>query len=157
MPDVKDAVAVGILVLCVAVFVPTLVDGTQNDKTAIAEIEENSTFDYTDKLSVEAVSVSQSSSSATIEVRNSETFESSQKVLNASESKVYQVGGENVTATLEQLRFSTGGEYATVSVSYPPTFGFGDASKDFFENMEIVIVLVGFIIVLGVLGVVSKP
>lgn len=157
MPDVKDAVAVGILVLSVALFVPTLVDVTQDTKQDIAQIQNQSTEEFTGRLSVRVTDVSFSGSKATVEVSNSDTLESNETTLNVSQSEQLTVGGENVTVKLENVDLITGYEYATVTVTYRPTFGFGSGSKIFFQNMEIVIVLIGFIIVLGVLGVVSKP
>lgn len=156
MPNPKNAIAVGVLVLSVALFIPTLVDGTQNENQDISEIENGTTYDVNEKLSVSVTSVNVSNNTSKVEVTNTDTLESSEKLLNVSKSKVYTIGGENVTAKLEGLRESPRGEFATVTVTYPPTFGFGQASKTFFENVELMIVLVGFIIVLSVLGVVSK-
>lgn len=156
MVDATDVIAIGLFALVVALFVPQLVDGTQDNTESTIEIENDTLYSETERLDISPTDVSSVGSNATIEVTNSQTLNASEKLLNVSESKSYVLDSENVTVTLNSIRSDSTGQYVTVTVAYPTTFGFGEGAQLFFEQLEFIIVAVGFIIVMGILAVVIK-
>lgn len=153
MSAVKATFAVGLLLFGMAVFTPLLINTTQSDATAVHELSEGETENVTEHLSINAVDISSGQSGANVTIENLDTLNTSAKHLNTSESHDYKLSGDTVNVTLDSI---TDNNEATFTVIYPPMFGWDDEPRTFFENIEIVIVLLAGAVIIGSLAVILK-
>lgn len=154
MPDtLKAAFAFGILIFGAALFTPLLVDTTQNDASSVHELEEDETQNVTDHLSINAINIDNGQSEADVTLENLDTLNTTGKHLNVSEEHEFSLSGDTINVTLNSI---TSNNAATFTVVYPPMFGWDGPPRLFFENMEIVIVLLAAAIIVGSVSVVLK-
>lgn len=151
MPDpIKAGFAVGILVLAVALFVPTLIDGTQENASETLQLSENESRELTDTLTVRAENFSEANDNATVHFENSRTFASNSTFVNASQNGNVMLSGDRINVSLSTVD----ADGATVSVSYPPMFGWDDGSRTFLEHAGLIIAMLALAIVLVMVAVV---
>lgn len=149
----ESAIALGVVVLTVALFMPTLINSTTTDNTSTFELEEGNETNVTEKLVVEVDNIKTASTpnNSTITVRNSETLNTSTKTIDAGNNKTYTVDGDNVTITLDNTFESGGSEFATITAEYDPKFGWDNGARTFMENMELILAALAVFLVTGVL------
>lgn len=146
---VKGIFAAGILILAVALFIPTFVDTTQGNATQVLELDNGSSVELTDKLSVGAVTVSNTGNNATIEYTDETSLATNQTLLNVSESGNMTLSGDYVNVTLDSIPEN---ETVRITSTYPPMFGWNAAARTFINNSEIILVMLAGITVLAFAG-----
>lgn len=156
MSKVEAALALGVVVLCVAIVGPSLIDSTNNDVSETVNIYENQSDDPTDKLRVTSERVRPTQGTALIEVESLATLNSSTQQLNETESVDFVVDEQTVEVTLNAAVDGDNAEFSRLTVLYPPDFGWQDSASTLMDNMGLLIALAGFIIIGGVLAVVIR-
>lgn len=153
MPKVGTAMILGLVILGIALFIPSMIDATQSDSVTTVQLADGETANVTEVLQIEASNISNGQSEANITVRNTRTFNDSQKLHNVSETKSHTVDGDTVDTTLDSIDSSN---VATITVNYSPMFGWDRGPKVFFKNTPIILSLVGFLLLMGILIVVVR-
>lgn len=150
---IKVAVAVGILLLAVALFVPTLADSVNTNNADTHNLSVNETQELTDKLEVELLETgTNNTNNATVLYRNLDTLNSSQTTLNISTNDKVTVDGEDITVELKSATNTT----ATIESNYDPKFGWNDGAVTFFEESDTLIVGLAMVIVIGLFAAVAR-
>lgn len=149
MPDMMEALALGVLVLAVAVFVPTLIDATDQDTTQSVELVEGEQTDLTDNLAVRADAIANTAAgtNATIRVRSLDTLNDSTKTIDEGNTSVFVVDGANVDVE----NVATSNDSVIVRSTYDPRFGWNGGAATFFDNIGVILALLALIIVVAVL------
>jgi hypothetical protein len=135
----------GVVGLMLGGLVPGLHNATQNDVTQTTVLDEADAQEINDKFLLNATSVSQNGSNATVRVTDLDTQERNSTTLNASESKAVVVAGENVTVTLDDVRSSS---TAVVTSRYASLYGMSDGPRFVFENAALLVVVVALAMVI---------
>lgn len=149
MSKVVNAFALGILVLAVAVFIPTLINATQEDQMETMEIRDNQTVSVTDRLSIGVADINLTAGDANVTATNSDTLNSqTQRVSEGSEAMMEMDGG-NVTVGVDTLTADARGEYAQLTVAYSPMFGWDSGARLFVEHWPVLLAAIGFLIVVA--------
>lgn len=156
MPNLKEAVALGVLLLAAAFFAPTLISATNETTTSTVELQVDQTANQTEYLQTEADAIDVGNNS-TITVRNTNTLSSEQNTIDVADTQNYTVDGQDVNVTVDSTDTRNGTDYVIISVEYNPDFGWGSGASTVFDNLGLLIAVVGFIMVVGVLGSALKP
>lgn len=153
MPNWMEALALGVLVLAVAVFMPTLINSTEGDATTTFELEAGDTNNPTEKLQIEAESLQNTTNgtNATLTVRSLDTLNESTQTIPEGNNSVYTIDGENVTIFNDAMITEGGTETVRITAVYNPKFGWNDGARTFFSNMGIILALLAFIILGAIL------
>lgn len=156
MPNIKAAMTIGVFVLVVALVLPSIIGAADSDQTAAVEITQDETIELTDRLSIRADDVNPSGDNATLTVFNSQGLNQSQQLLNDSQTKTFVVDGYATNVTLDNTFLSEGSKRTSrLAIAYSPYFGWDSGARLFFQNLELLLVLVGGIMVLGLAGIAS--
>jgi len=147
----KVALSLGILALVGALFIPTMIETTQENHNTTVQIDEGSTQNLSDRLRVSVIEVN-GTSEATISYTNTNTYHSKTITLTPGETRNVTLDGEYIESTLNSV--SSTGE-ATIRTKYPPMFGWDDGSKTFINNFVIVIVIIVAVALIGILKILS--
>lgn len=143
--------AAGILIFVAALFVPTFVDNTTADATDVVELSEGESTNLTDRLSIEAHDINSGQDEINTTLQNLADLNATTAHLNTSETKTLNLSNEDINVTLDSI---SSNDEATITAVYSPAFGWDAAPRLFFENMEMVFALLGFLIALAGLGAV---
>lgn len=143
--------AAGILIFVAALFVPTFVDNTTADAEDVVELGEGESTNLTDRLSIEAHDINNGQNEVNTTLKNLVTLNTTTAHLNTSETKTVNLSNEDINVTLDSI---TSNDVATLTAVYSPTFAWDEAPRLFFENMEMVFALLGFLIALASIGAV---
>lgn len=137
--------ALGVLILAVGLFVAPLAGDTQTDARTVVELADGGDrVDVTQRLGANAT-INDTTRNATITVTNTQTFDSANTTLQEGDNTTLTVQGENVSVSYETYNGN-----AVVRFDYPPTYGYNDETKLFFENLGLLLTLIGFAIVVAV-------
>lgn len=150
----KAAFAVGILTFGAALFVPPLADATQDDATDTLEVDNGTETDITDRLTVGITEVNTTAtpSYATVEYTNNRTLDSVNATIDVTNSSTVTLSEDDLKTTVHSIH----GEMVMIGVTYPPMFGWDREARTFFQNIELIIVLLGVAIIVGAVAVVLK-
>lgn len=137
-------IGIGLFVVALGVFVTPMIDATESDSQTAVTLADGQYEYATDLMRVEA-NVTQNNN-ATFEIRNERTQErNSTSEMTRGDREHVNVGGETVTVTYVYHD----GTNAVAELQYPPTFGYSDSGKTFFDNLGIILALTGFMIAIG--------
>lgn len=151
---IKAAFAMGLLTLCVAVLVPTLVDATNDNAVDTRELTVGNQEEITDVLFVEVDNVNASTNDTTVTFQDSRTFESNTTTVGEGKSTTIRLSGETLDFTVKDVYGDN--ETVLVETTHDPTFGWNDGSKTFWDNIGLVVAMLGIMCVFGVVAVVLK-
>lgn len=154
MSKVTVSLALGVMVLMVAFIAPVFISGANEDSQAVIQQAVGESDNPADRLEVTTTSIDTSVPNATVEVTNLQTFNSSSQSIDETNSTSYVVDGETVTVTLESVTTDDSEDVARLTVVHSPYFGWNGSAQAVFENMGVLIALVGFIVLAGLLYVV---
>jgi len=135
------AVIIGILILGMALFVPSLVDVTQNDAKETLSLDNQSNQELTDKLSVTVDDVVDGSN-ATLTLTDDTTLETNSTTVDVGNESTLALSGDNITVGVESVDTDS----AQFNATYPPMFGWDSAPRTFMQNTEIIFILLAFLI-----------
>jgi len=148
---IKAVIVFGIFVLAVSLLVPTLITATTSNQTSVLELEENETRELTEKLTTTAQKVNPPGDNATISFEDTTALKTNSTYLNATSSP-----NGNVTLSGDQINVSlrsvSNDSVATVSISYPPMFGWIDGARSFINESGLLIAMVSVVAIIGVIG-----
>lgn len=144
----RSAVAVfalGALILAVGVFVSPLIGSAESDAQTAVELSDNQSETVHQNLDVVAA-INTTSGNATFTFTNSRTLDrNSTSVLQTGQSETLRLSGESITVNNSQFRDPT----VVADVTFPPTFGYDDSVKTFYDNLGLLLAFVGFFFVIG--------
>lgn len=150
----KAAFAMGLLILCVAVLVPTLVDATNEKAVDTRELTVGTEEEITDVLFVEVNNVNATTNETTITYLNSRTFEENKTTTGEGNTTTIQLSGETVDYTIKDVYADN--KTVLVETVHSPTFGWNEGSKTFWDNIGLLVATLGIMCVFAVLIVVLK-
>lgn len=152
MPDTATVFGFVVLTLLIAVAVPAAVSITTDDATVTYDLDIGETETVTEQLVV--IVQDSSKTDAEITLRDDKTLDSQTETLNESETQQYTVSNETVNVTLQQA----GGAQAnaTVAVDYPRTYGWSDGAKTVVDNLPLMLVAAGGLVVIGGIGAFTR-
>jgi hypothetical protein len=141
----------GAFALVAAGMLPGLQSATTDgvNETRTLEVGEPDTVQ--DKFILNATEVSVNGSNATVTVTDLESQERNTTTLNVSQSETLEVGGESVDVSVEEVRSSS---TTVVRASYSSLYGMDDGPRLVFENLGLLILMVGFIMIIVIASVV---
>lgn len=150
----KAAFAVGILLFGAALFVPPLADATQDDATETLEVNNGTDTAVTERLTaaVTDVDTAASPSHATIAYTNNRTLNTTATTVDVGNTSTVMLSGDGINTTVTSIS----GETVQFDVEYPPMFGWDREARLFFENSELILVLLGAVVIVGAVAVVLK-
>lgn len=140
---VTAAFAIGVGILAVALLFTPVMDFTTTDSLQYLEVDNGSEKSVNDNLNVSALDVNQTN--ATLELENTNDFNSSSKTLDVNQNATYNLSNDKLKVNLTEITVTD--TTARVSVQYPPTFGFDPLVATFYENLDTLIALIGFVLV----------
>lgn len=144
----------GILALCVAVLVPTMIDTTNDRAVDNRELTVGNQEELTDVLFVEVESVNSTTNGTTVTYTNSRSFESNTTTTGEGNSTSVQLSGETVDYTIRDVRADN--TTVLVQSEYNPTFGWNGGAQTFWDNSGLLIAILGIITVFALLIAVLK-
>jgi len=148
----KIALSLGILALVGALFIPTLVDSSQEDQNTTVALQEGGNYSLTDRLVVRVVKSNGTTGEATISYLNSRTSHATSVTLSEGQSQNITLDGEYIETRLDDV--TTDGE-TTTTTEYPPTFGWEEGAITFTDSLPIILVLLAFVALVGVLKAIA--
>lgn len=136
----------GVLALSVGLFLPALIDAPTNQARTAESLEEGQMAKI-DGIRLELVEVNQGQGFVNLTVTDLATLESANiSNLSVGETKTATPVDDPVEVSLTEI---TGGTEATLEASFPWTYGWNDSAKLIVDNFDVLLVLVGFVTVLG--------
>lgn len=142
----------GILVLVLGLFVAPLVGASGSTAERTVALQDGDSDSIHQNLNVSA-SID-SSNNATFTVVDQETFnENTTSALSPGENETLRLSGADIAVNYD--RYSDGGSYAVVTVEFPPTFQYSDGAQLFYEELGLLLSIVGGLIAISglVMGV----
>lgn len=152
MPNIVQAVSLGIIILFVVVAIPTVIDATETEGVQTIELEENETERLSDRLEITAENINASANETTLKLRDTQSLDEQTQTVASGSTTTFNLSDGDVTVTVQEVEQNT----TQSDVSYPRTYGWGDGAKTITDNLGLVLAVAAFIIVLGLLrGVIS--
>lgn len=136
----------GILLLCVALFLPGMIDASSGDVTSHHALEPGSSEDVTDILETEVNSVNSSAGTANITYTNTRTYEENTSTFSESSTTELMVGSESINVTLTDAQATPRAVYETEHSAF---YGWDSGPRVFMENFNTIVALVGFLMILA--------
>lgn len=141
-------VSIALLMLFGAFVVPTLMDSTETPQTFETRLEPGMTEEVTDGLEL-AVNET-GNNEATIVVTDTQTDQEERLVIAQGTTEQYDLpgGSGNITAV------ETTNQAATLDVTYDPMYGWSAGAQAIVDNIDIILVMLMFLVLMGGLKVV---
>lgn len=136
----------GILLLCVALFLPGMIDASSGDVTSHHALEPGESEDVTDILDTEVNSVNSSAGTANITYINTRTHESATDTFAEGSTSTLTVGSESINVTLTDTQGTPRAVYETGHSAF---YGWDSGPRIFMENFSTLMALVGFLMILA--------
>lgn len=154
MPSkLQAALALSVLSLAAALFVPVFIDATGTNSVDSAELSEGQTANITDRLSVTADVIDTTSNTANYTLRNEDTLNTTTTSLGIGSNETVSLSGENITVTHDRI---TSDNTTVVTLDYSPMFGWNDSARTFIQNMDIVLAALAILMILVLTTVVFR-
>lgn len=151
MPNALQAMSLGVIILFLVVSVPVVVDSTTGDNSQTLQLEEEDTVSLSNRLELTNERIRPPTpENATFTVRDTETLESQTQLIQNGSQATYELSGGNVTVAVTSITDSQT-ETVTATVTYGTTYGWSDGAQTLANNLPLILVVVGFIVVLGIL------
>lgn len=147
MPNITQAVSLGIIILFVVVAIPTVIDAADTNGVQTVELEENETEGLTDRLEITAEDVNASSNETTLKLRDTQSLDEDTQTIANQSTSTFNLSGGDVTVTVQEVSQNT----TQADVSYPSTYGWSDGAQTLTANLGLVLVVTAFIVVVGLL------
>jgi len=154
MPKTTQILAIGIFVLLLGIGLPTYITSTNTANTVGVELSEGGTNEITDSLKVTPTTVN--SSNVTVEVQETDTFQSKSKTGFIGEQLNYTISGEDVNVTIDSVHTQPTLNRSVLLVEYPPTFAWDGGTKTIADNLGLLLAAVTLIIGVGAIVVVIE-
>lgn len=157
MPDIKSAMTIGVFVLVVALLLPAVISAADSDQSKKVELTEGETIEVKNGLAITGDDINPSGDNATVTVFNQDTLNGSTQQLNDTETKYFVVDGYNTSVSANNTFLSDNSRKTSrLTIGYNPYFNWNGGATIFFQNLELLLVIVGGIMVLGLAGIASK-
>jgi len=145
----KGVFALGIIGLAVAFLIPTLVGAASGDSTSYMELHQNDTQSLTDRLSLSLDDVNGTDKNVTVTLRDETDFDNTTAEISTGSQREVQLSGENVTIAVRTVYDAN--KSVKMAVDYPPMFGWVSGAAVFINNIGVILVLLGGIMLLAIL------
>lgn len=154
MSAIKAAFALGIIVLAAALFVPALIEATEEPATETLSLDNGTQSELTERLSVGVVGVNASAtpSNATVEYTDETSFATNSTTVDVGNESTVTIDGDNLTTGVESVDGST----VQFNTTYPPMYGWNSGARLFFENSGLLLVALAGAMVVGLAAVAVK-
>lgn len=155
MPNtLKAAAAMGILLLAVALLVPTLANSVNDNEAQTFNLSVNETQELTDKLQVELTDTQQQAANdnATVKYTNLDDLSTNKTTLNESTNDKLNLSGDTITVQVKNISSNA----AQVRSEYPPMFGWNNGARTFYEESDTIIIGLAVAIVIVLFGVIVR-
>lgn len=138
--------AFGMIVMVVALFLTPLIGTAATDAKASVSVADGESQQINDNLEIE------------VQIDNKDNVTITVRDLTNYEQNVSQnfAPGDNTTVTVsgeeiffEYREYVDSNSEAVIDVTYPPTFGFGETTRLFYENLDTILSMVALIIMLA--------
>ena len=149
-------IALGIIALIVAVTVAPLITVLDQDLSETSDFQENEVKNVTDRLDANVTQIDTGADTATVTMMNTLELNSSTKNLNVSESKDFVLNNETVNVTLVRVSGTGSNVEARLTIVHSPFFGFQYGTQTLWDNTEILLAVLGFVMVFAAVIKVSN-
>lgn len=130
----------GILVLVIGLFVGPMVGATQTGATQSVSLSDGESQQIQQNIDVE-LSLD-ANNNATVTVVDTTTYnQNTTESLSEGETTTLTVSGEEIGVTYDLVTAA----YAVLSFDYPSTFGFEENSRVFYDNLGLLLSIVGML------------
>lgn len=145
---VVGVAALGMFVLLAAFALPPAIDASQSTETRTMVLDEGETDVVTTGLNVTANDTT--NTEAVIDFEDAETGLSERVTLTEGENVTVTINDENVTVTVTETTSTD----VTLDVEYSPRYGWDSGAKTVVAQLDVILVLVAFALILGAMGAV---
>lgn len=149
----KSAVAIvtlGLMLLMGAYAVPSMADATTFPEEFSTQLDEGQTEQITDGL--EITLDDSTNSQANVTVRDTETDETDNLSIQEGANATYNLTGGTGNVTVVE----TDDQAAQLDVTYDPMFGWSPAAQAVIGEIELILTLILFLVVLGSMAVIIQ-
>lgn len=140
---VMASMAIGVGLLAVALLFTPVMDTTTSDTTQYLEVDNGTTENVNDRMSIEAEEINGTNSTVTLENRGD--FNSTTKTIDAAVETEFNLSGE--TLLVSNTEIIDNNTTARYRVTYPPTFGWNGFAGTFFTNLDLLLAALGLLLV----------
>lgn len=143
-------IGVTLLVLFLALAIPTMMDKTTYPNEADLELSEGDTREVTNGLEITLTDTS--NTDATVDLTDLETGVTANYTIATGDTVSYSLPGGDGNITAD----TTTNQDATFTVDYSPTYGYSPAGEAIIDNIGLLLILIVFTIVVGGMVVVIQ-
>lgn len=148
MPKITHAVALGVLLLFVAVAIPAAIDTGTSDSELVTELNRSETETVTQSLRVTLQNATDTDAAVTL--RDTETLESATRTIPVDATENYSIGNETVSVRV--ISASNADKTARLSIHYPRTYGWAEGTERITSNLPLIFAGLALIIVVGMVA-----
>lgn len=138
---------VGVLALLILA-VPTLIDATEDDNRGTVTVHEGDPTVVNGVLRVSVQDVDQGTGTANVSVTDVDTGSSVSRSMSVGATETVTLEGETLQITLVA---TDDADTASVTLVYPPTYGWSSLAVAVHDRLDVVLTLVALLVVFGVL------
>lgn len=146
---VVTIMALGLFVMAIGLFMPPLIDAQDNELRDTEELDEGQEVTVNELVTIQLNEANPDGGTANINVTiiDVATFEETTiGRLNVTNSTTVAPAGDNVTITNDAV---VDGDTAQVTLSFSRTYGWEETAITFLNNVDLLLVLVGVLMILG--------
>lgn len=143
------AFALGVVALTVAFVIPPMIEAPHEptERTESLAVSEQGVLN--DNLQIMTTAINETDGTATVEVTDRSAGAVDSATLSESQSATLSLPDGDVTVTLESI---PNGDTATLTTSYPSTYGFSAGGKAISENIGVLLVALSLILITGIVA-----
>lgn len=136
-------VAFGVLVLFVGLLLPAVITAANTDATVTENLNKSTPETVTDGLNITLTK--SDGTNATIELEDTVTFESETNTLTEGDTVTYTINNETTNVTADAIDPN----WAITTVEYSRTYGWAAGPKAFVGQLDVLLALLAFLLVMG--------
>lgn len=152
MPDTSTVFGFVALSLLIAVAIPAAVSVTGDDIQSVYDLDEGDQATVTQQL--ELVVEETTATDATITLRDDKTLDSETQTITEGDTAKYTIRNESVNVTLKEVEGANAN--ASIGVKYSRTYGWDSGAKTVVDNLPLVLVAAGGLVVIGGIGAFTR-
>lgn len=140
------AFVLGIGILSLGMLVPSLVETTTEDASTTIQVNNQTQTNITNNLELEVSRVNNSESTTNVTLRNLRTFATNNSSVDETNTTALALSGDNISVTNQAV---VDNDTVRLGVVYPPMFAWNGGARAFVANLDIIMILLGFTLIMA--------
>jgi hypothetical protein len=145
---ITAAFAIGVVALTIAFVIPPMLEAPNEDTASTVQLDEGDVENLNTNLDITLIATDKQAGTANVQTTDLTTGETLNETIAVDETATFQMPDGEVTVTVESL---TGTKSATLTASYPATYGFSEGGVAIAENIGILLVAIALLLISGIL------